>query len=98
MNHNYYVYILTNLKKTVLYTGVTNSLENRLVQHKADAFGERKTFAGRYNCYYLVYMEHFKYITNAIAREKEIKNWTRDKKEELINSFNPEWKFLNEAW
>jgi len=92
------VYILTNLTKTVLYTGVTNSLEIRIAQHKADALGSQKTFAGKYYCYYLVYVEHFPQIDVAIAREKEIKNLTRRRKEELINSMNPEWKFLNEEW
>ena len=96
--HNYYVYILTNANKNVLYTGVTNNLANRIAQHKADALGNKKTFAGRYNCYYLLYMEHFQYITNAISREKEIKGWTRAKKDELINSINPNWDFLNEKW
>jgi len=96
--HNYYVYILTNFDRTVLYTGVTNSVETRISQHKADAGGEKKTFAGRYNCIYVIYMERFQYINNAIAREKEIKGWTRAKKEALINSFNPRWEFLNEQW
>ena len=96
--HNYYVYILTNIHKTTLYIGVTNSIGNRIAQHKADAMGEKRTFAGRYNCYYPIYIEHFQYINNAIAREKELKGWTRDKKEALINSVNPEWKFLNENW
>jgi putative endonuclease len=96
--HNYYVYILTNLNRTVLYTGVTNSVEARIMQHKADAEGEKKTFTGKYNCVYVIYMEHFQYINNAIAREKEIKGWTRAKKEALINGFNPKWDFLNEQW
>ncbi len=97
-NHNYYVYILTNLNRTVLYIGVTNSLETRIAQHKADAAGEKKSFAGKYNCYHLVYMEHHKYINNAIAREKELKGWSRAKKEELIRELNPDWSFLNESW
>ncbi len=92
------MYILTNYQKTVLYIGVTNSVEKRVAQHKADAFGEKKTFAGKYNCYYLLYMEHFQYVTNAIAREKELKRWRREKKEALINSVNPDWNFLNENW
>ncbi|MES2701437.1 MAG: GIY-YIG nuclease family protein [Bacteroidota bacterium] len=96
--HSYYVYILTNLMKTVVYVGLTNSLERRVQEHKADALGARKTYTGRYNCYYVVYMEHFKYINNAIAREKEIKSWTREKKNKLISEFNPGWKFLNESW
>ena len=96
--HNYYVYILTNFQKTTVYVGMTNSVEVRVQQHKADAMGERKTFAGRYNCYYVVYMEHFQYVNHAITREKEIKGWSRKKKDALINSVNPEWKFLNEDW
>ena len=96
--HNYYVYILTNYDRTVLYTGVTNSVEKRIAQHKEDAHGAKKTFAGKYNCIYVIYMEQFQYIQNAIAREKEIKGWRRSKKEILINGFNPKWDFLNEKW
>lgn len=94
--HNYYVYILTNPKKTVLYTGVTNNLERRLQEHLEDNLGPRKTFAGKYFCYYLIYYEYYTYIVRAIAREKQIKGWTRKKKEALIKNFNPEWRFLND--
>ena|SRR6266498_2654773 len=90
----YYVYILTNYKKTVLYTGVTNNLAQRIVEHYLDK-GNIKTFTGKYDAFYLLYYECTQYINNAIAREKEIKGWNRKKKEELINSFNPQWKFLN---
>jgi len=90
----YYVYILTNYKKTVLYTGVTNNLEQRIIEHYLDK-GNTKTSTGKYAAFYLLYHECTKYINNAIAREKEIKGWDRKKKEELINSFNPQWKFLN---
>jgi putative endonuclease len=90
----YYVYILTNYKKTVLYTGVTNNLEQRIIEHYLNK-GMKETFTGRYNTFYLVYYESTQYINNAIAREKEIKNLGRKRKEELINSFNPQWKFLN---
>ncbi len=93
--HNYYVYILTNHKKTVLYTGVTNNLKIRLWQHKNES--SKKTFTSRYRVYYLLYYEHFNYINNAIKREKQIKGWARNKKEDLINSFNPSWAFLNEG-
>lgn len=96
--HNYYVYILTNFEKTVLYIGVTNSIERRQSEHKEDAQNAKKTFAGKYNCFHVVYLEHHKYILNAIAREKELKGWTRAKKEALINSVNPDWKFLEEDW
>jgi putative endonuclease len=90
----YYVYILTNYTKTVLYTGVTNNLEQRIIEHYLDR-GNTKTFTGRYNAFYLLYYESTKYVNNAIKREKEIKGWSKKKKIELINSFNPAWKFLN---
>jgi len=94
--HNYFVYIITNQNKTVLYTGVTNDLSARLYQHEQESKTLKKTFAGKYNCYFLLYYEHFDFIEHAIDREKEIKGWSRKKKHELINSTNPEWKFLNE--
>ena len=94
-NYNFWVYITTNPKKTVLYTGVTNNLKRRLSEHCFDNVEDRKTFAGKFFCYNLLYYEHHRYILNAIAREKEIKSWTRDKKEKLINTFNPDWRFLN---
>ena len=93
---NYFTYILTNKNKTVLYTGVTNNLKRRLNEHQEDAKGAKNTFAGKYNCYYLVYYERFQLIDHAIKREKEIKGWKRDKKEKLIEDFNSEWKFLND--
>ena len=92
--HNYYVYILTNKNKTVLYTGVTNDLKARLYFHAhPDALS--KHFTTRYKCYYLVYFEHFMDINTAIQREKQVKGWSREKKNLMINDFNPEWKFLN---
>lgn len=94
MNHNYFLYILTNYKKTVLYTGVTNDLKRRLYEHKSGI--NSSSFTSKYNCYYLVYMERHQYIQHAIDREKEIKGWIRLKKEKLINEFNPDWKFLND--
>lgn len=94
--HNYFVYILTNKNKTVLYTGVTNDIERRLFEHQAKEHAGKFAFTWKYNCFYLVYYEHFEYIEQAIDREKEIKGWHRDKKELLVSSFNPEWKFLND--
>ena len=94
--HNYFVYILTNKHKRVLYIGVTNDLNNRLFEHREESKHGKRSFAGKYNAYYLVYFEHFDLIEDAIAREKQIKGWLRKKKDELINSFNPEWKFLND--
>lgn len=96
-SYNYYVYIVTNKNKTVLYTGVTNDLTRRLWEHEQDSIPfHSKTFAGKYNAYLLLYFEHFGDVKRAIAREKEIKGWRREKKEALINNFNPAWKFLND--
>ncbi|OJW16412.1 GIY-YIG nuclease family protein [Mucilaginibacter sp. 44-25] len=94
--HNYFTYILTNYKKTVLYTGVTNDLDRRLYEHY---FGIDKTnsFTKKYQCFYLVWYERHQYIEHAIEREKEIKGWTRIKKEKLIATENPKWDFLNET-
>lgn len=95
-NHRYYVYIVTNKNRTVLYTGVTNNLFIRLVQHEWNACTGGKAFTARYRACNLVYWEEHRYILNAIAREKQIKGWLRKKKERLIEEVNPEWKFLNE--
>lgn len=96
-SHNYYVYITTNKNKTVLYTGVANNVGVRLSQHlEASQHFPSSSFAGKYNAVYLLHYERFTYIEHAIAREKEIKGWRRSKKEALINSVNPEWKFLND--
>jgi len=93
--HNYFVYILTNKNKTVLYIGVTNDIIKRLYEHKNSL--NKKSFTKRYNVFYLIYFERFENINDAIDREKEIKGWKRKKKEDLINSINPEWKFLNDT-
>ena len=91
----YYVYITTNPGKTTLYVGVTNNLEARIAEHWQNR-GQKETFAGKYFCYHLVYYEQFQHIEIAIAREKEIKKWSREKKINLIQSANPGWHFLNE--
>jgi len=93
MERHSFVYLLTNKHKTVLYIGVTSDLKDRLLKHLSR---EIKGFTSRYNCYYLVYYEGFDYISDAIKREKQLKVWTRMKKEGLINSTNPEWEFLND--
>jgi putative endonuclease len=93
-NYNFFVYITSNYEKTVLYVGVTNDLVRRLYEHKENK-GDKKTFAGKYYCYNLVYYERFSHIEHAIEREKEIKKWRREKKDALIESLNPEWSFLN---
>ena len=92
--HQYYIYIITNPERTVLYTGVTNNLVQRLTEHWANR-GNSKTFAGKFYCYNLIYFEEFQYINNAIAREKEIKGWRKQKKLDLIKTKNPDWFFLN---
>ncbi|MFL5810989.1 MAG: GIY-YIG nuclease family protein [Flavisolibacter sp.] len=79
-NKPYIVYILTNLQKTVLYTGVRNSLKDRIIEH----FGQRanpKTFAGKYRTHYLLYYESFDHITDAIRREKENHRMEQKKKD-----------------
>ena len=81
---------MTNFKNTVLYTGVTDNLIRRVFEHKSGC--DIKSFTFRYNITKLVYFESFHSIEEAIAREKQIKGGSRKKKEDLINSINPEWK------
>lgn len=76
--------------------GVTNDLRTRLSQHNEDSIGLKKSFARKYNCYYLIYWERHQWIQHAIEREKEIKGWKREKKINLVNQFNPDWHFLND--
>jgi putative endonuclease len=95
--HEYYFYITTNPNRTVLYIGITNNIGRRLVEHYANR-GKKDTFAGRYYCYCLVYLEIYQYIDSAIDRETEVKDWRRELKENLIQEFNPIWKFLNAEW
>ena len=90
----FFVYILTNNSKTVLYTGMTNNLSRRLTEHYFNR-GNLKTFTGRYNCYNLLYYEVYPGAMDAIKREKEIKGWTRVKKNSLVEKENPNWKFIN---
>jgi len=95
MLHNYFVYIVTNKYRTTLYIGFTNNIQTRISQHYFDSQNAKKSFAGKYGCYYLVYYEVFDYPKMAIAREKELKKWRRSKKNELISKFNPKWETLN---
>ena len=89
------VYITTNSTRSILYTGMTNNLEQRIIEHYADR-GTSRSFAGKYWAYFLVFYECYSDPLQAILREKEIKAWRREKKEELITEFNPDWEFLNE--
>lgn len=92
-SHRYYVYLLTNKNRTVLYTGVTNNLHERLQQHQNKT--NPQSFTSKYNVYFLVHYEKFDWIHHAIEREKEIKNFTRQKKLHLIRKYNPNMEFLN---
>ena len=94
MSSRYYLYIVTNPERSVLYTGVTNNLQFRIIEHYQNR-GLEYTFAGKFYCYNLIYYEGYDYINDAIAREKEIKKWRREKKVALIKKFNPCWIFLN---
>ncbi len=91
----YLVYILTNHNKTVLYVGITNNLPQRITEHYIDQ-ESKSTFAGKYKCCYLLHYEVYPGAADTIAREKEIKGWSRKKKELLIASSNVAWKFLND--
>ncbi|WP_312768156.1 GIY-YIG nuclease family protein [Epilithonimonas sp.] len=91
--YTFYVYILTNKNRTVLYTGVTNNLHIRLHQHKTKT--NPNSFTAKYNIEFLVYYEKFGWIQQAIEREKEIKDLSRNKKLELIRIQNPNLDFLN---
>ncbi len=91
---SYYVYIMTNKSKT-LYIGVTNNLERRVVEHKQKLIDG---FTKKYNITRLVYFEETPEVSSAIAREKQIKGWLRNKKIALIESLNPKWNDLSEEW
>jgi len=93
--HQYSVYIIANQSNTVLYTGVTNDLRNRVSEHKLKIF---KGFTATYNCNKLVYFEDFQWIQDAIAREKQLKAGSRQKKIDLIIIENPLWRDLSDGW
>ena len=90
----YYVYMLTNKSNKVLYTGVTNNLQRRLYEHQHCLV---EGFTKKCNVHKLVYFEYTTDVRSAIAREKQIKGWSREKKNILINNFNPEWNDLTES-
>jgi putative endonuclease len=81
--------------RRVLYTGITNNLDRRVHEHKMQ---QTRGFTAKYNVTRLVYYEHGNDVLGAIAREKEIKAWRREKKIRLIESLNPEWNDLSEEW
>ncbi len=92
---SYYVYILTNKRHTVFYTGVTNNLERRVREHKAR---DTPGFTKKYNCTILLYFEEYGIIHDAIAREKVLKKYRRDWKFQLIAKENPLFEDLAKDW
>jgi putative endonuclease len=92
--NQYHVYIMSS-KSGVLYTGVTSNLTKRVYEHKHHLV---KGFSSRYNTTRLVYYEDSNDVKAAIAREKQIKGWLRERKLALIKSMNPEWRDLAEDW
>ena len=91
----YYVYLLANWSNKVMYVGVTNDLERRIYEHKQKLV---EGFTEKYNVKKLVYFEETEDINAAIAREKEIKKWRREKKNNLVNGLNPDWRDLSLEW
>jgi len=95
MDHDYFVYILTDKGRATLYIGVTNNLPKRLWEHRNP---ETASFSQRYHCVVLLYYEHFGDVLDAIAREKQLKGWRRAKKIALIEKLNPRWEDLSADW
>ncbi|HJX34135.1 MAG TPA: GIY-YIG nuclease family protein [Desulfatiglandales bacterium] len=94
-NKKYYVYLLTNWNNKVMYVGVTNDLARRIYEHKNKMI---KGFSKKYNLKKLVYFEETQDVNSAIDREKEIKQWRREKKNRLVNFINPNWDDLSSSW
>jgi putative endonuclease len=88
----FYVYLMATENNRVLYIGVTNDLNRRVLEHRE---GPHKGFSYKYNVKKLVYFEKFEYIDKAILREKQLKEWRRSWKDELINQTNPQWTDLS---
>lgn len=84
--YQYWIYIMSNANRNVLYIGVTNNLYRRCMEHKS---GIIEGFTQKYKCHDLLYYEEFQQVEDAIAREKELKGWRRSKKDALIRSKNP---------
>jgi putative endonuclease len=93
--HRYYVYLLTNKNNNVMYVGMTNDLERRVYEHKTKMI---PGFTEKYNIEKLVYFEETSDVRSALAREKEIKKWRREKKNNLVVAVNREWNDLSDGW
>jgi putative endonuclease len=93
--YHFYVYILQSASRRALYIGMTNNLRHRVFQHKTHQF---EGFTDDYNAIRLVYWEKFGSVGNAIAREKQLKRWRREKKMWLIETMNPKWRDLAADW
>ena len=91
----YYVYLLTNWDNRVIYVGVTNDLTRRIYEHKNKLV---EGFTKTYNVDKLVYFEETNDVNSALAREKEIKKWRREKKNNLVLRMNPKWNDLSKEW
>ena len=91
MYKTYYIYFLSSSNNSALYIGVTNDLERRIEEHRS---GLIPGFTQKYNCHKLVYYEQYSDVNEAIAREKQLKKWSRSKKNGLVEKTNPEWKEL----
>ncbi len=94
MEKQYYLYMMTNNYNNVLYVGVTNDIRRRVVEHRE---GVVDGFTKKYNCHKLVWFEQFCDIRLAIEKEKTIKKWKREYKNNLINTMNPNWDDLYES-
>lgn len=95
MTNSFYVYILTNKYNTVLYIGITNDLKRRTLEH---SYKVNEGFTNFYNIYKLVYFEKYSDPIRAINREKQLKKWSREKKNNLIETQNPSWENLSEKF
>ena len=91
----YYIYILTSKENTAMYIGVTSNLQKRLCEHKSE---QMDGYTKKYHVHKLVYFEEFSEVTDAIAREKQLKGWNRSKKNRLVETQNPNWDDLSESF
>lgn len=95
-NHQYWVYMLTNKGNTTVYTGITNELQRRLFEHRTGL--DPGSFAWKYQCWKLIWFEEHAIVDEAIRREKQVKKWHREWKDELVAASNPAWNDLSKDW